>query len=82
MKQTYKTNDEAGKQDNPHEPASVYQTEEPFVEETAYLREKIVEDNREIDDYIWDDLTVSLEQYEKGEYVSAENLLKRIKLGI
>ncbi|MDH6312726.1 hypothetical protein M2137_001501 [Parabacteroides sp. PFB2-10] len=38
MKQTYNTNDKTDKQDNLHEPASVYQTEEPLVEETASLK--------------------------------------------
>ncbi|MDH6343887.1 hypothetical protein M2480_002240 [Parabacteroides sp. PFB2-12] len=38
MKRIYNINDEAGKKENLHDPASVYQAEEPLAEDAACLK--------------------------------------------
>ncbi|GEM_PF-5197502 len=52
------------------EPVVSYQTENLRTAQTV------------IPEYIWEDLRVGLEQYKRGEYVSANVLLVNIKNGI
>lgn len=50
--------------------------------EAIYQIQRTVDSKSDIPEYVWEDLKVGLEQYQRGEYISAENLLKRIKFGI
>lgn len=49
--------------------------------EIAYLNKKASE-QQEIPDYVWEDLEIGLNQYQRGEYISADNLLNKIKFGL